>query len=235
MGRPPKTDWGKKLVEYRTLEKVLADIWPRVGKQLLRADIPTDIDSALRALCSGPHPVALMDLSPLLNRLNEVLRAIRSPNCPKAQNPAIVRFIAKSVVCGKDLSPRTFDRYLGRANTSYNALKDMAESVENTFNLAIYDLYGRIVNACAGRYHPTLFFGMLEQYGGLATAHRLLKPDADFFSYGFQKLCELGRSDLTMEAMILGLEYRGQLFSAEELRTAQERLAAAQQLYPGNS
>ena len=111
-------------------------------------------------------------------------------------------------------------------------MQDMADSIEHTFNQAIYDLYGRIVNACAGRYHPTMFFGMLERYGGLETAHRLLKPDADVFPYGFQKLCELGRSELTMEAMILGVDYKDKLFSREELRIAEERLTAARQLYP---
>jgi hypothetical protein len=72
---------------------------------------------------------------------------------------------------------------------------------------------------------------MLETHGGLETAHRLLRPDADFFSYGFQRLCEMKKPDLTMEAMILDLDYADQLFTAAELQTAEERLKAAEQLY----
>ena len=40
------------------------------------------------------------------------------------------------------------------------------------------------------------------------------------------------RSDLTMEALILSLDYKEHLFSARELETAAERLRAARQLYP---
>jgi hypothetical protein len=107
----------------------------------------------------------------------------------------------------------------------------MAESPERRFDEAMHDLYGRIVRACGGKYRPTIFHDMLETLGGLETAHRLLRPDADFFSYGFQKLCEMKKADLTMEAMILDLDYAGLLFTPEELRTANERLQAAQQMF----
>jgi hypothetical protein len=107
----------------------------------------------------------------------------------------------------------------------------MAESLERRFNEAMHDLYGRIVHGCGGKYRPTIFHDMLETLGGLETAHRLLRPDADFFSYGFQKLCKMKKPDLTMEAMILDLDYAGQLFTPEELRTANERLQAAQQMF----
>jgi hypothetical protein len=59
----------------------------------------------------------------------------------------------------------------------------------------------------------------IEQYGGLEAAHRLLKPDADFFSYGFEHLCQMRRDDLTIEAFILSLGYRDQIFSAERSRS----------------
>ena len=104
-------------------------------------------------------------------------------------------------------------------------------SLEQRFDEAMHDLYGRIVRE-AGGYTPTRFFGMIEQYGGLEAAHRLLRPDADFFTYGFDHLSQMGRSDLTMEALILSLDYKGKLFSSRELGTAQERLQAAQKLYP---
>ncbi len=56
-----------------------------------------------------------------------------------------------------------------------------------------------------------------------------------FFSYGFEHLCKIRRDDLTMEALILSLDYRDQIFSTREIATANERLAAARQLYPPHS
>jgi hypothetical protein len=103
-------------------------------------------------------------------------------------------------------------------------------SPERRFNEAMHDLYGRIVRESG--YTPTIFFRMIEQYGGLEAAHRLLKPEADFFSYGFEHLCKMRRDDLTMEALILSLDYARQIFSPGEIATATERLAAARQLYP---
>ena len=50
-------------------------------------------------------------------------------------------------------------------------------------------LYGRIVRESG--YTPTVFSRMIEQHGGLDAAHRLLKPEADFFSYGFEHLCQM--------------------------------------------
>ena len=93
----------------------------------------------------------------------------------------------------------------------------------------MHELYGRIVRESG--YTPTIFFRMIEQYGGLEAAHRLLKPDTDFFSYGFEHLCKMRRHDLTMESLILSLDYKERIFSARELAIAAERLAAARQLY----
>ena len=107
----------------------------------------------------------------------------------------------------------------------------MTMDLVGTFDGEIRDLYGRIVRECGGRYHPTQFFHMIETYGGLETAHRLLK-DPNVFTYGFQRLCELRRSDLTMGAMILDVPYKDELFSTEELSTAAERLNAGRALYP---
>jgi hypothetical protein len=107
----------------------------------------------------------------------------------------------------------------------------MGESLDQRFDEAMHELYSSIVRACGGKYRPTIFHDMLESQGGLETAHRLLRPDADFFSYGFQRLCELKKADLTMEAMILRLDYADQLFTAAEIQTAGERLKAAAQSY----
>ena len=102
-------------------------------------------------------------------------------------------------------------------------------SLAERFDAAMHELYGRIVRECDDRYHPTRFHGMLETYGGVETARRLLR-DPNYFSYGFERLCELDRPDLTMEAMILSLSYRRKLFTAEELSAAAERLAIAKDL-----
>lgn len=104
-------------------------------------------------------------------------------------------------------------------------------SLERRFNDAMHELYGRIVRE-AGGYTPTVFFRMIEQHGGLEAAHRLLRPDANSFAYGFDRLSQMRRTDLTMEALILSLDYKDQLFSSRELATAEERLQAARQLYP---
>jgi hypothetical protein len=98
----------------------------------------------------------------------------------------------------------------------------MTEPLERRFDDAMYELYSRIVRECGGRYHPAIFHDMLERYGGLETAHRLLRPDADFFSYGFERLCELKKPHLRIEAMILGLDYADALFTPTERATAED-------------
>jgi hypothetical protein len=105
-----------------------------------------------------------------------------------------------------------------------------AGTLRQRFNDAMYDLYARIVHETG--YNPHIFHGMIEQHGGLETAHRLLRPEADFFSYGFERLCQLRRHDLTMEALSLSLDYHEHLFTTSELATATERLAAGRLLYP---
>ena len=107
----------------------------------------------------------------------------------------------------------------------------MADALDSRFDHAMHELYARIVRECGGRYHPTKFHDMLERYGGLETARRLLRSDADFFSYGFERLCELKKPQLTMEAMILGLDYAEALFTPAEMDTATDRIKAAERLY----
>ena len=63
---------------------------------------------------------------------------------------------------------------------------------------------------------------MLSDYGGLGTAHRLLASSE--VSSGFTALYERGRLDLTVEALVLKLEF-ARLFTDEEVETARQRLA----------
>lgn len=69
------------------------------------------------------------------------------------------------------------------------------------------------------RYNPTRFLQMLNQFGGVETAKRLIKKSKDSgrISNGFIKLAyELNRQDLTMEYVILKPEY-SELFTPEEI------------------
>ncbi len=49
-------------------------------------------------------------------------------------------------------------------------------------------------------YKPSKFFQMLEQHGGLQTARNLI--NASTVSYGYTKLWELKRLDLSVEAVV---------------------------------
>jgi len=73
------------------------------------------------------------------------------------------------------------------------------------------------------RYRPTYFLRMLKNYGPVSTATQLAA--ADKFHEGFTKLWELGRLDLTVEAIMLRDPYR-ELFPKEVLAKASSRLKA---------
>ena len=63
-------------------------------------------------------------------------------------------------------------------------------------------------------YNPTVFVGLLERYGGVQTAKRLIAEGE--IQYGFKRLAALGRLDLTMEF--------ASLFTEGELAAARWRL-----------
>lgn len=70
-------------------------------------------------------------------------------------------------------------------------------------------------------YNATYFIGMISNYGGLGTAHRLLAtPDV---SSGFTALYERGRLDLTIEALVVKPEFAS-LFTDGEIEIARNRL-----------
>lgn len=70
-------------------------------------------------------------------------------------------------------------------------------------------------------YIATYFLQMLEEYGGVETARRLLaKRDAQA---GLFRLWELGLLGESVEAVVLQDRFRG-LFTAEELSEARRRL-----------
>lgn len=72
-------------------------------------------------------------------------------------------------------------------------------------------------------YTPSYFLQMVGEFGAVETARRLIS--AASVSDGFTRLWELGRLDLTVEALALRDEFQP-LFSEPECRQARARLAA---------
>lgn len=88
------------------------------------------------------------------------------------------------------------------------------------FETAMKSVYRR-AKAEAG-YDAKAFLGMLSRHGGLETARRLIASPA--ISDGFAALWERDRLDLVVENVVLKDEF-AELFTAEEIETAERRLA----------
>ena len=69
-------------------------------------------------------------------------------------------------------------------------------------------------------YNPARYLQMLDEHGGVETAHLLLNSDKA--SDGYTALWERGRLDLTVEALVLEKDWG--LFSERELERARRRL-----------
>lgn len=93
--------------------------------------------------------------------------------------------------------------------------------LENNFERELLRAVEICINLYA--YHPTYFLRMLENNGPVNTATQL--ATANKFHEGFTKLWELGRLDLTVEAIMLRTPYR-ELFPKEVLVKALSRLKA---------
>ena len=78
-------------------------------------------------------------------------------------------------------------------------------------------------------YRPTYFLQMVRQYGGLKAARRLLSASNP--QYGLTRLWELGRLDLSVEALVLQDPW-AELFSDIERQSARDRLETYG--YPGS-
>jgi hypothetical protein len=71
-------------------------------------------------------------------------------------------------------------------------------------------------------YPATIFFQMLTDHGGLQTARKLIhNPNVQ---YGYTTFWELGRLDLTVEAVIHDHPKWYPLFTEEELGICEQRL-----------
>lgn len=93
------------------------------------------------------------------------------------------------------------------------------DDLEMRFHQAMLGIYDEATRV---GYRPTRFLQMVNELGGLPAARQLLQGDAP--SEGFVRLWELERLDLTVESLALR-EPWCKLFSADELRTAERRLA----------
>jgi hypothetical protein len=87
--------------------------------------------------------------------------------------------------------------------------------------LAIHPRSGR-----ATGYWPNRFLQKVRRIGGLAAAHDWLRPEKGL-SPGLQRLAREGRTDLSMEALVIK-EHWSRLFSDDELNEARRRLKATE-------
>lgn len=94
---------------------------------------------------------------------------------------------------------------------------------EQRFDAEMLDVY-RQAKRQAG-YNAVRFLQMLGEYGGVETAHRLLRPPVAAVSDGFTELHLRGYPNLTVEALVLRFEFTTLLFSDEERDIARQRLA----------
>ena len=92
---------------------------------------------------------------------------------------------------------------------------------QRQFDMAMLEIYRR-AKAEAG-YTASIFFQMLADRGGVATAKYLINSEKP--SEGYTNLFQRGRLDLTVEAMVIENSNWHDLFTEDELRKAKQRLA----------
>jgi hypothetical protein len=92
-------------------------------------------------------------------------------------------------------------------------------NLEEDFHHAMIGIYEKAKDACD--YKPTRFLQMVQEYGGVRTAKRLLARSE--VQSGLETLWECHRLDLSMEALVLKPRFQS-LFTEEELKIAKDRL-----------
>jgi len=97
----------------------------------------------------------------------------------------------------------------------------MKSEIERMFHQAMINIHRRARDEAG--YRATLFIGMVERSGGLATAKQLINSSKP--SQGYAALWELGRLDLTVEALVVENQQWWPLFSREEIDRARKRLS----------
>lgn len=96
----------------------------------------------------------------------------------------------------------------------------MGDGLNARFNLAMRDIYKRA--RLEANYNASRYLQMLDQNGGLETAHILINLPT--VSDGYTALWERGRLDLTVEALICDNPEYQELFTEDELRIIKKRL-----------
>ena len=96
------------------------------------------------------------------------------------------------------------------------------DALVKQFDQAMLTIYLRAKSEA--KYTASIFFNMLNDRGGLATAKYLINSDTP--SEGYTRLYDLGRLDLTVEAMVVEEPRWHRLFTEEELAKARKRLTA---------
>ena len=96
----------------------------------------------------------------------------------------------------------------------------MKDDLKGLFNLAMWNIYKRA--KYEAKYNATRYLQMLDEEGGVETAHILINTST--VSDGYTALWERGRLDLTVEALIWDNPEYHELFTEDELRNAKKRL-----------
>lgn len=109
------------------------------------------------------------------------------------------------------------DSKVGAGDTQKPSMGD--KKLEEEFDNGMREIYERAKAECS--YVATRYLQMVNEYGGLETARKLLSSDK--MHDGFVKLWECGRLDLTVEALVTKEKYRN-LFTDAEIRIAWKRL-----------
>ena len=91
--------------------------------------------------------------------------------------------------------------------------------LERKFYTAMTDIYRKADKECG--YRATRFLQMLSEKGGVKTAKELVSKEGG--TDGFSKLWQLGRLDLSVEALVLKDDFK-ELFTEEELSLCKVRL-----------
>lgn len=98
----------------------------------------------------------------------------------------------------------------------------MKPDLEGQFHQAMVQIHQRAKSEAG--YKATVFIGMVDKQGGLATAKQLINSTKP--SQGYTALWELGRLDLTVEALVVDNAKWWPLFVPSEIAKARGRLSA---------
>lgn len=96
----------------------------------------------------------------------------------------------------------------------------MNEHLNKQFNEAMMNIYRQALSDV--NYRATAFLSTLYQHAGVETARRLIHSST--VSAGYTALWELGRLDLTVEALIVENHAWYELFSDDEIEICKRRL-----------